>query len=76
MGLGLFIAKTLLERTGARLNFANADLSDQNHLQNTQDPSWTQPTGAVVTVEWERKRLVTETDPTRDPLGQNALNQP
>jgi two-component system sensor histidine kinase RegB len=24
MGLGLFIAKTLLERTGARLTFANA----------------------------------------------------
>ncbi len=44
MGLGLFIAKTLLERTGARLNFANA--------QDGRDG-----TGAVVIVEWSRSDI-------------------
>ena len=45
MGLGLFIAKTLLERSGARLGFSNGirpgDLS-----------------GAVVSVNWPNKSLV------------------
>jgi two-component system sensor histidine kinase RegB len=45
MGLGLFIAKTLLERSGAKLGFSNGirpgDLS-----------------GAVVSVNWPNKSLV------------------
>ncbi|GGL54965.1 sensor histidine kinase RegB [Wenxinia marina] len=41
MGLGLFIAKTLLERTGARLTFANAGGGG----------------GAVALVEWSRAAL-------------------
>jgi two-component system sensor histidine kinase RegB len=42
MGLGFFIAKTLLERSGARLELANR----------------AQPaTGAVVTVVWPRARF-------------------
>jgi two-component system sensor histidine kinase RegB len=41
MGLGLFIAKTLLERTGARLRFENASASP----------------GATVTVAWARGDL-------------------
>ncbi|WP_245409473.1 hypothetical protein [Methyloceanibacter sp. wino2] len=40
MGLGFFIAKTLLERSGARLELANRP-----------EPE----TGAVVTVIWPRK---------------------
>ncbi len=44
MGLGLFIAKTLLERSGAVLTFENA--------QNIDALS-----GAVVTVEWQREQL-------------------
>ncbi|MCF3642317.1 ActS/PrrB/RegB family redox-sensitive histidine kinase [Rhizobium sp. TRM95111] len=42
LGLGLFIAKTLLERSGARLTFANR--------------SGDRP-GARVTVEWPRSRM-------------------
>lgn len=42
MGLGLFIAKTLLERTGARLSFANRS---------------TPSSGAVVQVVWRRSSV-------------------
>ena len=42
MGLGFFIAKTLLERTGARL-----DLANREHP----------PGGAIVTVTWPRARF-------------------
>ena len=42
MGLGFFIAKTLLERTGARL-----DLANRGHP----------PGGAIVTVTWPRPRF-------------------
>ena len=42
MGLGFFIAKTLLERSGARLD-----------LSNREEP----PGGAVVTVTWPRVRF-------------------
>ncbi len=41
MGLGLFIAKTLLERSGARLSFANGG----------------QNGGAMVVVEWPREAI-------------------
>ncbi|MCX8508380.1 MAG: ActS/PrrB/RegB family redox-sensitive histidine kinase [Rhodobacteraceae bacterium] len=50
MGLGLFIAKTLLERTGARLTFSNAS-----------DPFLTgderRSSGASVTVIWPRSAI-------------------
>lgn len=56
MGLGLFIAKTLLERTGARLSFANG--SDP-FLTEEERPA---RSGAVVTVSWPRGRIeVTDT---------------
>lgn len=56
MGLGLFIAKTLLERTGARLEFANG--SDP-FLTEEERPA---RSGAVVTVSWPRDRIeVTDT---------------
>ena len=42
LGLGFFIAKTLLERSGARISMANSP-----------DP----PRGAVVRVEWDRDRF-------------------
>lgn len=58
MGLGLFIAKTLLERSGAGLRFANG--SEQ-----------ARGTGAVVEVIWPRQ--VVEGDPGADfqNIGQN-----
>ncbi|MEO0937362.1 MAG: ActS/PrrB/RegB family redox-sensitive histidine kinase [Pseudomonadota bacterium] len=51
MGLGLFIAKTLLERTGAELNFANG--------HDPYDPpddaaAWI---GAIVEVVWPREAI-------------------
>lgn len=51
MGLGLFIAKTLLERTGAELSFANASdpfLKGDEHLGKC---------GAIVEVRWPRSAL-------------------
>ncbi|MFN0113581.1 MAG: sensor histidine kinase RegB [Paracoccaceae bacterium] len=46
MGLGLFIAKTLLERTGAELRFANGG---DPFLKDTERPK---RSGAVVEVSW------------------------
>ncbi|MGR3712850.1 MAG: sensor histidine kinase RegB [Shimia sp.] len=49
MGLGLFIAKTLLERSGAELSFANGSSDDGG-----QDDDL----GAIVEVIWPRDKLV------------------
>ena len=48
MGLGLFIAKTLLERTGARLSFLNAA---DPFLSENERPA---RSGAVVEIIWQR----------------------
>ena len=56
MGLGLFIAKTLLERTGADLSFANA--SDP-FLKRNEHP---EKSGAIVEVRWPRFALETPAD--------------
>ncbi|SFD68073.1 sensor histidine kinase RegB [Roseivivax sediminis] len=50
MGLGLFIAKTLLERTGAELSFANGS----EHGTETSAPV---RRGAIVEVVWPRERI-------------------
>jgi two-component system, sensor histidine kinase RegB len=52
MGLGLFIAKTLLERTGAELSFANG--SDP-FLAPEERPN---RSGAIVEVIWPRNTIV------------------
>lgn len=56
MGLGLFIAKTLLERSGAKLMFANG--SDP-FVDSEQRP---QRSGAVVEVVWPLKRILAPPD--------------
>jgi two-component system sensor histidine kinase RegB len=64
MGLGLFIAKTLLERSGARLSFANAAdpfLTPQERPERS---------GAIVEVIWPAERLATPPD---QPIGENTL---
>jgi len=66
MGLGLFIAKTLLERSGADLTFANG--SDP-FLSNEELP---ERSGAIVAVAWPRNRIERELSSTRGPLGENA----
>ncbi|MEI6098545.1 MAG: ActS/PrrB/RegB family redox-sensitive histidine kinase [Alphaproteobacteria bacterium] len=51
MGLGLFIAKTLLERTGAEMTFANALDPFLSPLEKPER------CGAVVLVKWPRSAL-------------------
>ena len=65
MGLGLFIAKTLLERSGAELSFANGS-----------DPYMTAPdtakhTGAIVEVKWPRDTIDARHGSNAIPLGEN-----
>ncbi|EBA05661.1 sensor histidine kinase RegB [Sagittula stellata] len=67
MGLGLFIAKTLLERSGAELSFANA--SDPY----APSSSTGQPTGAIVEVIWPRAKVVPDPASRGTPLGENQL---
>ncbi|MEO0859374.1 MAG: ActS/PrrB/RegB family redox-sensitive histidine kinase [Pseudomonadota bacterium] len=52
MGLGLFIAKTLLERTGGELSFANGAPPGQDKMQGRS--------GAIVEVSWPRSALEAE----------------
>ena len=56
MGLGLFIAKTLLERSGATISFANAAAGRG---------------GAIVTVTWPRNKVDPDMGAQSEPLGQN-----
>lgn len=60
MGLGLFIAKTLLERTGATLSFTNGShpfLAPEEHPLRS---------GAVVDVVWPRETVTAETGPLEE----------
>ena len=69
MGLGLFIAKTLLERSGAEMRFANG----RGHAQSVAD---TVPqVGAIVEAEWVRKEMGATADADRVPLGKNVRLQ-
>jgi len=65
MGLGLFIAKTLLERSGAQLRFTNS--------RRHGHASWSgQATGgAVVDVVWSRDAVGADSDHATAPLGEN-----
>ncbi|MEX0337948.1 MAG: sensor histidine kinase RegB [Arenibacterium sp.] len=69
MGLGLFIAKTLLERSGGELRFANGPgrqlSSDGDALQ----------TGAIVEVRWDRKLIDAKTGDNVVPIGLNQRIQ-
>lgn len=62
MGLGLFIAKTLLERSGAKLEFGNGAaraLSDKRG-------------GAIVRLEWPRTAIEAKVEKARGALGDNT----
>ncbi len=63
MGLGLFIAKTLLERSGAEITFANGQ---DGFGPATADRD---RCGALVTLTWARDQVAVTTD--RAPLGEN-----
>ena len=63
MGLGLFIAKTLLERSGATLGFANGGAHTVSGHRG----------GAIVTVEWPRASIEALAETSRGALGDNTL---
>ncbi|WP_425092349.1 sensor histidine kinase RegB [Tropicimonas sp. S265A] len=65
MGLGLFIAKTLLERTGAELSFANG--SDP-FLPKEERPV---RSGAIVEAIWPREGMAEPQEDQRPALGEN-----
>lgn len=62
MGLGLFIAKTLLERSGAEMTFANASEAGGSAGQRS---------GAVVEARWRREIFASADDADRAALGDN-----
>ena len=66
MGLGLFIAKTLLERTGAELSFANG----RDPIE--PDPGPGERVGAVVEARWSREVFADAEDASRAALGKNS----
>jgi two-component system sensor histidine kinase RegB len=68
MGLGLFIAKTLLERSGADLSFANGP--------DVFKSSPARQIGAVVEVIWPRRAIEADRESTAQGLGENKLIQP
>ncbi|MDP5219490.1 ActS/PrrB/RegB family redox-sensitive histidine kinase [Ruegeria sp. 2205SS24-7] len=65
MGLGLFIAKTLLERSGATLSFANG--WDPNQTLSTSP----ERLGAIVQVAWPRNKIDARMGENRVPVGHN-----
>jgi len=65
MGLGLFIAKTLLERTGARLRFFNGT---DPFLTVSETPK---RRGACVEVIWPRDSVASRQDVSAGGLGEN-----
>lgn len=65
MGLGLFIAKTLLERSGATLTFANG--SSSGSLRKIKG----KPKGAIVDVSWPLERVNAPERPAEGGLGAN-----
>lgn len=72
MGLGLFIARTLLERTGATVSFANgSDHPSQNRALTDLEDHETRPPGAITEIVWPRDALVATRGEIRGPLGEN-----
>jgi two-component system sensor histidine kinase RegB len=73
MGLGLFIARTLLERSGARLSFANgSDALARGARRPADDPEGARPTGAVIEIAWPPGAIDVPKTVARAALGPNA----
>ncbi|MBT8415730.1 MAG: ActS/PrrB/RegB family redox-sensitive histidine kinase [Boseongicola sp.] len=66
MGLGLFIAKTLLERSGAELSFANGADADSD------DDRMGIRSGAIVQARWPLDRIGAASEGERPALGENV----
>lgn len=72
MGLGLFIARTLLERTGATLAFANgSDARRRASVQPEADVERILPPGAIIEMTWPVDSLIVSRDQVRGALGPN-----
>lgn len=72
MGLGLFIAKTLLERSGAKLTFANGtETPGKTPRLPLGPPEFARPPGAIVEVVWQRADIEANQSTIRGPLGEN-----
>ncbi|MEM7190745.1 MAG: ATP-binding protein, partial [Pseudomonadota bacterium] len=71
MGLGLFIARMLLERTGAVIAFANG--SDGRNRRSTlpEEAASMRPPGAITEMTWPLDALVVSKDQSRRALGPN-----
>jgi two-component system sensor histidine kinase RegB len=73
MGLGLFIARTLLERTGARVEFANGSDARQRRLRDRGTPAeLARPPGAIIEMVWPAAAVVVPKAETRRALGRNV----
>lgn len=66
MGLGLFIAKTLLQRSGAELTFTNGTDPFLHHIERPKRG------GAIVEVSWRRDIIEQDKDELYQPLGRNT----
>jgi len=73
MGLGLFIAKTLLERSGAVVTFTNGTEPGRKR-SNVGISNFARPPGALVDVLWPRGLIAPIEDASRTALGQNSRN--
>lgn len=72
MGLGLFIARTLLERTGAQLSFANgSDMRSRRQARQDLPAHEVRPPGAIIEMLWQAEALVMTKDDLRKALGPN-----
>jgi len=69
MGLGLFIARTLLERTGARIAFANGP--DRQARARARGEGVAVPSGAIVEMVWPPGAIDITKAEARSPLGRN-----
>ncbi|WP_435140177.1 sensor histidine kinase RegB [Pseudopelagicola sp. nBUS_19] len=67
MGLGLFIAKTLLERSGAELSFANGS---NGLIPKSNEPS---RSGAIIEVVWPRSVIDAVSGDFAVQMGQNPV---
>ena len=70
MGLGLFIAKTLLERSGAKLSFGNS--RRHGHARWTGHATG----GAMVTLTWSRNLMPKLDEIRAKGVGENVPHQP
>ena len=76
LGLGLFIARTLLARTGARLAFANGSEAPARAAARLGEPERARPSGAVIEIAWPRGAIDVDKAEARLPLGENARFTP